>query len=234
MDSVRLSLSTARDVRAPGPPRVTCELAAGIMVLLTVYNPLSLVGWDRLLEVSEGLRHFDVVVCPGTQVRQWRGDPAHTYQQTHHHHVLMWGAGLETYTSAGLAVLIHRRFRYNQIVEITTLPASQQGRSGGVRIRTPSLDFKVIGFYWPPFSSTPGTRGRWQSCVQASAGWLQAELSCTLVRCTPFLLGNLNDNFGGMQSLGSTCELGGRIKKVLEAIQKAPLQMAEPAAEDKS
>ena len=179
--------------RAGGNPAAS----GGWEMRLALCNPLSLVSCYRMHEVSQQLAGVDVVVLPGTRIRAH--DDRGVIKQSLDRHTALhagWCRGQHTNRSAGVTILVGRRFRERSIVEVTTPPKQLSGRGLAIRIRSGCLDVKIIGVYVPPYAGGAKKLQAHRACVEMLAAWVEKELSRTPCRCAPFLMMDMNDRFG--------------------------------------
>ena len=104
--------------------------------------------------------------------------------------------GRHTKRSAGITLLLGKRFREKNVVAVTYPPEELGGRGGALRVRHGPTDFKLIGGYVPPFSGSASHYPQWQTTVRKTTNWMWDEVQRIPTRCTPFLFLDLNDGLG--------------------------------------
>ena len=78
---------------------------------IALYNPLSLVGVGRTQEIFDELK-ADIVLLPGTQVREWPGRRYHVQRGTGHMAIsFVWQRAPLSNKAAGCTILLGRRIR---------------------------------------------------------------------------------------------------------------------------
>ena len=135
-------------------------------MLFGQYNPLSLVNYDRIHDISEVMSHVDILVLTGTQQRAPDRQRPHDTYETAHHHVISWGHRPTKYSnrSAGVAILLsHRRFKKHQVTQVMDPPPELAGRVAAIRLKQGSLDFTVIVAYSPPRPCSASAQRHWRA-----------------------------------------------------------------------
>ena len=162
-----------------------------------VFNPLSLSN-DRVYEIGERLKHSDIIICPGSQVRTVLGRAYQPQRDLKTHFIFHWGYGYGAFTnrSAGVAIYCRkRRFSLNNVVEITSPPGKLQGRAGALRLRSSVFDLKLLGGYFPPMPTATTVKPVWHRTIDALAEWIDDSIAAA-ARTTVLVCVDLNDGFG--------------------------------------
>lgn len=167
------------------------------MVEFTVvlYNPLSLADPSRLGMIARELPAADVVLLPGTQVRQVERASSHTYFTVGDSHwALQWGCGRSPFVnkSAGRTMLFRNNaVRREHITRVDSPPSRLQGRGGAVCIKKGAINLSLNLIYPSPVGNTA------MGSAQRKSAWLITEWARKLQqvftsRCTKLLGGDLN------------------------------------------
>lgn len=161
------------------------------MVWIIHFNPLSMDAW-RAEEISREFSKADVVVLTGTQRRAWHDKQKVTVQSLENHSELSfgWSRGQFTNRSAGISIMVGRRFGRASVRKVLEPPRSLTGRGAAVRLVAAKVDLLVVALYYPPRTGdhmrTAEALTEWAHAVTASVGFRTCPIVCT----------DLNDGFG--------------------------------------
>lgn len=195
------------------------------------YNTMSLRAVGRVPEVLGELGHVDVLVMQGTRLQADQGGyEVRTIEddKEKRHLVVDFGykRGEFTNRSAGVTMVLGRRFRRAHVVRIASPPPQLAGRGGLVRLRQPDADVTVVGLYFPPRPPEHGQLRQWRRAIDSLVGWLQEMLESTPARSMPILAMDLNS---GLQydEAGAELEVNGQGDYATGVANYAGEQMAQ-------
>eukprot|EP00959_Pyramimonas_sp_CCMP1952_P065829 1374435-Pyramimonas_sp.AAC.1 len=160
------------------------------MRILT-YNPLAANTVERLVDISDELKDWDIILLCGTQ--EWAGPEAVRKVMLPNHWCLRIGARKGKYITkaCGLAILVHRRMDQNCLREIYTPPTSLQGRVAGVKLATSTMDLAIFPVYYAPVHTK-----RYDEIGARIGDWLETTTDRLGTRTFIVIAGDVNSDFG--------------------------------------
>ena len=117
---------------------------------VATYNPLSIAGADRLLDIAQETPNFDVFALAGTQRVQFTGAfGKETVAGRLFVHAGYDRKAARANKSCGCGLLLGRKFKESNIVEVFTPPKALTGRGVAVHLRSCFFDLLAIVMYFP-------------------------------------------------------------------------------------
>lgn len=132
----------------------------------TLFNPLSLVSPQRLVDIEQAVRFSDVIVLPGTRLRQ--RDGPYWYDGDKQRWRLHFGygkpgTGAMTTRAAGITFSFDgRRIDRTMVTRIDSPPDKLAGRLAAVRLKAARTDLTLVACYFPP------SAGSWRASSSGS------------------------------------------------------------------
>lgn len=168
------------------------------MLKAAVWTPLACSDVMRLSEVSAHYRQYDVVLLlPGTQRRAY--DESVQVSDAPYHRAYQWGWRPSRYVnkSAGITMMLHKRYSREDVKTIDEPPRILAGRAVAMRVRRGGRDFLFLCAYYPPRSNSV----EYAQTVDKITEWLHIVIAAALGRSKPLLGVDLNDGVG-IEQLG--------------------------------
>ncbi len=167
---------------------------------IVLWNPMSCSGIYRLEEIDDELQNMDVVVMPGSQMRQPQvglKPPEVTKQRLANFDAYHWGYARGPFTNkaCGLTILVNRkRCRGYHVATVHSPNKALQGRGGALRLRWRGVDITVLGAYFPVRPKARRYNSVYVKAVNALGNWIEKVLDECKTRSTPVTAFDLNDD----------------------------------------
>eukprot|EP00974_Lingulodinium_polyedra_P119460 11171237-Lingulodinium_polyedra.AAC.1 len=172
------------------------------MLRLLSWNALSLTAEGRAADLSGDTPNFNVLLIQGTQRRAFQ-DEVTTFRHSNHlEYSAGWERGPNTNRSCGCSVMVHNKYKMEEVKEIRTPPARLAGRAIMVRVKDRACEWALFSIYFPPKPCRGGLKVTYRNTVAALTGWLHSELERLPARVVPLIGTDLNDGLGMVKQLG--------------------------------
>ena len=169
-------------------------------LMVGMWNPLSIVQTDRTSDISEVLKKLDIVGLIGTQSKASATFPEHRVETLPHHYALHFGTDPKaklSNKSAGVSLLIGKRFSPASVRRILVPPKELRGRGAIVRIQQGSCDITLVLLYYPPPPKTADEVKMYHLTCTKLTRWVTSSFAS--MQCgssTEILLTDANSPFG--------------------------------------
>ena len=148
------------------------------------------------------MKFADVVLLPGTTVKQQRDAPTHYDVVLHDQFIMIkfgWSGarGAMVNKSCGVEIWLNRRrLRKSQLVHFWAVPSALQGRLGAVRVRSSQHGFTFVVSHFPPRCTDAKGIPRYEATTRKLVEQLQLISGGTPNRSTTIASTDLNDGLG--------------------------------------
>ena len=179
-------------------------------LMISMWNPLSIVQTDRTTDISMVLQKLDIIGLIGTQSKASSIFPEHRVEQLPHHYALHFGTDTKaklSNKSAGVSLLLDKRFSPSSIRRIQVPPQELRGRGAIVRIKQGSCDITIILLYFPPPPQTTEHVLKYHMTCTKLMRWVTtclAQINCG--SSTEIILTDANSPFGNVDDHTSTSD----------------------------
>ena len=180
-------------------------------LMVGMWNPLSIVQTDRTSDISEVLKKLDIIGLIGTQSKISATFPEHRVETLPHHYALHFGTDPKaklSNKSAGVSLLVGKRFSPASIRRILVPPKELRGRGAIVRIKQGSCDITLVLLYYPPPPQSTDEVHRYHlTCTQLTRWVISSFASMQCGSSTEILLTDANSPLGRGDSHTTTADM---------------------------
>ena len=162
------------------------------------YNPLSISRTSRLEHIIHELK-ADIICISGSGQKQDKRRQSYTNWLEAGYRVISWGwDGNAKYSnkSAGVMILLGPRLSAANIVEVMSPDFELQGRCGGLRCKSKSIDISIVVGYPPPITGKGDERAHQAAASLHTAAWCIGKVNTAKMRSLPLLVGDMQCKWG--------------------------------------